>query len=112
MKTTKKFFVILTLVLSVIVCNQCTKKVYDTTGSINGIVNDLTSGEPIGGVSISLSPSGKTIATGSDGSFEFTELEPQLYKIQAMHANYKTNTKTVNVIAGETVRGDIQLTLK
>ncbi|MBR4391748.1 MAG: carboxypeptidase regulatory-like domain-containing protein [Bacteroidales bacterium] len=90
----------------------CTEDEYTLFGSINGVVTDINTGEPIGNVSLTLSPSGKTSVTGSDGNYEFIDLEAAQYKIQARHAEYKTDTKTVNVLAGETVRGDIQLTPK
>lgn len=90
----------------------CTEDEYTLTGSIIGIVTDFTTGEPIGNVTMTLSPSGRSATTGSDGSFEFKDLAAAQYKIQARHANYKTDSKTVNVLAGETVRGDMQLTSK
>lgn len=108
----KRIITILILLSSLLLLTQCVKKVYDTTGTINGIVTDSATGEPVANVSITLSPSGKTINTGSDGVYEIPGLEPQQYKIQAMHPEYKTNTKTVTVVAGETVRGDMTLTKK
>lgn len=90
----------------------CTEDEYTLFGTISGTVTDINTGEPIGNVSLTISPSGKTSVTGSDGNYEFVDLEATQYKIQARHATYKTDTKTVNVLAGETVRGDMQLTPK
>lgn len=90
----------------------CTEDEYTLTGNINGIVTDYQTGEPIPNVSMTLSPSGKSATTGTDGTFEFVELEAGQYKVQARHAQYKTDTKTVVVLAGETVRGDMQLETK
>lgn len=90
----------------------CTEDEYTLFGTISGTVTDINTGEPIGNVSLTISPSGKSSVTGSDGNYEFVDLEATQYKIQARHANYKTDTKTVNVLAGETVRGDMQLTPK
>lgn len=104
----KKFlFAILALLFS-----GCTEEEYSLFGTINGIVTDFQTGEPIPNVTMTLSPSGASATTGSDGAFEFVDLEAGQYKIQARHSDYKTDTKTVNVLAGETVRGDMQLTLK
>lgn len=109
----KKLFVGIALSLFLMLfLTQCAKTVHSTTGSINGIVTDANSGEPVFNATITLSPSGKTISTGTDGAYEFVEIEPLQYKIQAMHPNYKTNTKTVTVIPNEIVRGDMQMTLK
>lgn len=88
----------------------CTEDEYSLMGSINGTVTDVITGEPIKNVSLTLSPSGKSATTGSDGVFEFINLEAAQYKIQARHNDYKTDTKTVVVVAGETVPGDMQLT--
>lgn len=90
----------------------CTEDEYTLFGTISGTVTDINTGEPIGNVSLTISPSGKSSVTGSDGNYEFVDLEATQYKIQARHANYKTDTKTVNVLAGEIVRGDMQLTPK
>lgn len=113
MRTLKISLCILASSLCVLLlCTNCAKKITTTTGSINGIVTDAVSGEPINNISITLSPSGKTISTGSDGAYEITDLEPLQYKIQAMHPSYKTNTKTVTVLPSEIIRGDMQMTLK
>lgn len=90
----------------------CTQDEYTLFGTISGTVTDINTGEPIGNVSLTLSPSGKTTVTGSDGNFEFVDLVANQYKIQARHINYKTDTKTVNVLAGETARGDMSLSPK
>lgn len=90
----------------------CTEEEYTLFGTISGSVTDINTGEPIGNVTLTLSPSGKSTTTGSDGNYEFVDLEAQQYKIQARHASYKTDTKTVTVYAGEVVRGDMQLAPK
>lgn len=107
---TRRIISIIIILSSVVLFSQCTKKIVDTTGSINGIVTSVETGEPIANVNINLSPSGKTISTGTDGAYEFVNLDPKQYKIQAMHKDYKTDTKTVTVISGEVVRGDMRLT--
>ena len=105
----KKVFLFAVLAMLLV---GCTEDEYTLFGTISGTVTDINTGEPIGNVSLTISPSGKTSVTGSDGNYEFVDLEATQYKIQARHAIYKTDTKTVNVLAGETVRGDMQLTPK
>ena len=100
-------FALFTLMLA-----GCTEDEYTLFGKVIGTVTDATTGEPISNVTMTLSPSGKSATTGSDGIFEFNDLEAVQYKMQARHANYKTDTKTVTVLAGEIVRGDMQLTPK
>jgi hypothetical protein len=102
----KKVFL---LALLALMFAGCTEDEYTLTGNVIGMVTDATTGEPISNVTMTLSPSGKSATTGSDGIFEFNDLEAVQYKMQARHANYKTDTKTVTVLAGEIVRGDMQL---
>jgi len=105
----KKLFLFAALA---VLFSGCTEDEYTLFGTISGTVTDVNTGEPVGNVSLTLSPSGKTSVTGSDGNYEFIDLEATQYKIQARHIDYKTDTKTVNVLAGQTARGDMQLTPK
>ena len=87
----------------------CAKDEVDTTGAIYGIVNDADSGEPVSGVHVVLNPGGKTTNTGSDGRYEFQDMEPGQYTIQISKNGYKTNTKRISVVAGEEASGDMML---
>ena len=95
------------LVISLLVA--CAKDEVDTTGSIYGIVNDADNGEPVSGAHVVLNPGGKTTNTGSDGRYEFLDLEPGQYTIQISKNGYKTNTKRISFVAGEQVSGDMML---
>lgn len=99
-------------VSALIVCglfHGCAKDEVETMGTIYGIVNDSDNGEPVADAHVALSPYGKTINTGSDGSYEFPELEPGQYTIQISKSGYKTNTKRISVVAGEKASGDMIL---
>lgn len=48
----------------------------ETRGTIYGIVNDADNGEPVQDGHIALNPGGKTANTGSDGRYEFLDLDP------------------------------------
>lgn len=87
----------------------CTKDEAETTGGISGLLTDRSSGEPLAAANISLNPGGKAATTGSDGRYEFASLDPGQYTIQASADGFRTNTKTVTVVAGEIVSGDMQL---
>ena len=102
-----KFFYLL---LGLAVAVACAKDEEVFTGNIMGKVTDAVTGEVLQGVTVSLSPGGVSKTTGSDGTFEFLELSPKQYEIQARKAEYLTNHKTVNVVAGRDVASDIQLT--
>lgn len=57
-----------------------------------------------------MTPGGLARTTGSDGTYEFLGLEALQYQVQAQKAGYTTNTKSVNVLAGQAASGDIHLT--
>ena len=89
--------------------HSCAKDEIETMGIIYGIVNDDDNGQPIQDAHVSLTPYGKTINTGSDGGYEFPEVEPGQYTIQISKLGYKTNTKRITVVAGEKASGDMKL---
>ena len=88
----------------------CAKDIEVFTGNIVGKVTDSTTGKVLQGVSISIKPSGNSQTTGSDGYFEFRDLEPKQYEIQAKKDGYHSNNATVTVVIGQDAKGDIQLT--
>lgn len=88
----------------------CTEEPVETTGSIYGIVNDANDGEPVSMAHVSLNPGGKATNTGSDGRYEFLNMEPGQYTIQITKAGYTTNTKQITVVAGKEASGDMLLT--
>lgn len=104
----KKNYLLSLLILIAALCG-CAKDEVETSGTIYGIVNDADNGEPIQGGHVQLNPGGKTANTGSDGRYEFLDLEPGQYTIQITKTGYKTNTKRINVIAGEQASGDMVL---
>ena len=98
MKTSKVGLALLLVCCAwaVLIVTGCAKDEVDTTGTIYGIVNDADNGEPVSGVYVVLNPRGKTTNTGSDGRFEFLDMEPGQYTIQISKNGYKTNTKRIS----------------
>lgn len=94
--------------------NACTKTEYELTGNIAGTVieigDDNVAGDPIQGVTVTINPNSKNTYTGSDGSFEFKDLEATNYKVSVQKSGYKTNFKDISVNAGETTK--ISLTME
>ena len=76
---------------------------------IVGHVIDADTGDALDNASVTLSPSGKSIFTGSDGYFEFHDLDAMSYSVTAQKQGYKTNRKNVQTIAGEVVNITIML---
>lgn len=105
----KKIFV---LALALFLFAACTPTTFDTFATISGTVVDYSTGSPIQNVTITLNPSGKNTFTGSDGFFQFNDLDPQQYKLTAQKEGYESNSKSVNPSAGETVIVAIDLRKK
>lgn len=72
-------------------------------GTITGTVTDGTSLEPLQGVSVAISPTGKTLTTGSDGLFEFSNLEAGQYTVSVSKENYNSDSKIINVQSGTSI---------
>ena len=89
---------------------SCSKEEQDSFGSFYGVVSDVQTGDPLGNVTVTLSPSGVTKLTGTDGLFEFSELTPQQYTITVQKSGYQTNRKSVSAVAGESVQVNITMT--
>ena len=89
MKTSKVGLALLLVCCAwaVLIVTGCAKDEVDTTGTIYGIVNDADNGEPVSGVYVVLNPRGKTTNTGSDGRFEFLDMEPGHRPLQTAHSN-------------------------
>lgn len=83
---------------------------YNVFCTISGTVIDVDTGEPVPQATVTLSPSGKNTYTGTDGHFEFLDLDALQYTVTVQKSGYQTNRKTVTTIAGGTV--DVSLTLK
>ena len=93
-----------------IFATSCEKDEEVMTGTIIGIVSDYTNANAaIAGATVTINSKGLTKTTGSDGRFEFPDLEPGTYSIQVSANTYQTTTKQVTVYAGQTVNCDFQL---
>ena len=79
-------------------------------GGIYGTVLDKETGEPIRNAEISLSPSGKTTVVGSNGTYEFVNLEAGMYTVNVTADGYDHNSKTANVVNGKSTACDFHLT--
>ena len=95
---------------SAMVFVACKPEKFETFGDMAGVVIDEETGDPIAGATVTILPTSKNTYTGSDGQFEFKNLDVQQYRVSAQKIDcYKTNFKNVNVIAGETVMVSIEL---
>ena len=92
---------------------SCTKE-DDITGTIYGTVTDFATGEPIGNASVKLRPSGETTLTGSDGTFEFNDLNAGKYSLFLSKAEYADldDDYVIELEAGKTAKRDVQMRKK
>ncbi len=102
---------ILLLIMALIaMATSCEPVTYDTFCTISGTVIDLDTGDPVQQATVTLSPSGYNTYTGSDGYFEFLDLDAQQYTITVQKTGYVTNRKTISTVAGSVK--EIKLTLQ
>lgn len=81
-----------------------------TTGIIKGTVTDAENGQPLSGVTITVTGSfSGTTTTGGDGSFIFTDVTPGNVTITASKTDYYSITGTGTVVAGGTLFFNPQL---
>lgn len=97
------------LLLSLLIVS-CTKDIVDTTGNLVGVISDSRSGAFLSGVSVALTPTGKTYTTGTDGKYEFRDIESQEYSVSASKSGYKSDKRTAFVQVGKDTNLDFQLT--
>lgn len=102
------------LLVASVVWYSCKKEDVVVTGSIFGTVTDFATGQPVGNVNVKLRPSGTTALTGSDGSYEFKELDAGNYSLMFSKAEYADldDDFIVNLEAGKDVRRDVQIRKK
>ena len=89
---------------------SCAKDVQDMTGTLHGFVSDYAQPNmPLAGVSVTVNGKGLSKTTGSDGRYEFPDLDPGTYTLSASADGYQTTTKQVTIYAGQTANCDFQL---
>lgn len=79
-------------------------------GSIYGMISEAGIGTPVSGAEVMLSPGNTASVTGSNGSYEFQNLEPGQYKLIVSAAGYNANYRQVTIRDGESTICDMQLT--
>ncbi len=82
---------------------------FEYFGGIYGMISDAETKAPVAGAQVILSPGNVTAVTGSDGNYEFRNLEAGQYKLSAYSAGYSANTRQVTIVSGENIICDMQL---
>ncbi len=107
-----KFFVV-----SVFCCltMSCSNSLVETdSGSIFGVVTDFATGEPVQNANVQLQPSGETVLTGYDGTYEFIDIPDGEYSITVSKAEYTdlVDDYIIEVKNGKRLRRDAQIVKK
>ncbi len=79
-------------------------------GSVYGTVKDAVSGEAVRNAAVTVSPGNYTYTTGSDGQFQFSDLEAGTYTVQCVANDYNTNSRQVTIYAGGNTTCDFLMT--
>ena len=83
-------------------------------GTIYGTVTDFATGEPVSNANVKLRPNGETTLTGSDGIYEFNELQAGNYSLMLSKAEYADldDDYIIELEVGKQVKRDVQLRKK
>lgn len=96
--------------LSISCLTSCVADEEATTGSLHGTIKDSENGNLLKGCLVVISPTGKSITTGDDGSFSFDNLAAEVFSIDVSKNDYEPAKKEVTIVAGQPNKADMQLT--
>ena len=104
----RKFILLFTFTFFWLLTWSCDDEM-PSSGSIYGMISDAESTSPIMGAQVILSPGNITAVTGSDGTYEFQNLDAGQYNLMVSASGYNVNNRQVTVVAGESIICDMQL---
>lgn len=80
-------------------------------GSIYGTVTDFATGDPVSNANVRLNPKGETTLTGSDGTYQFNDIEDGNYSLSLTKNGYVNldDDYVIEIENGNSVRRDLQL---
>jgi hypothetical protein len=79
------------------------------SASINGFVSDKSSGEPLLFVNVAIAGTPRGAATNESGFYKISDIDAGEVEILCSYIGFKTFRKKVNLLAGESLRLDIEL---
>src|SRR5579864_1070651 len=77
------------------------------TGALNGTVVDISNNVPISGATVSFS--GGTTTTNTNGVYQFTNVVPGTYSVTASHSGFFSSTQSATVSSGATTTLNFKL---
>lgn len=104
-----KIFITIIVLLGL---SSCAKDIIDLTCDITGVVKDKDSGMPLSNCEVLLTPDNHSITTGSDGLYHFSSLDQGTYTMTFNRSGYISDTRSVDIKAGETATVEMLLQAK
>jgi hypothetical protein len=89
------------------IAQSCAKDAPVITGTIDGLISDSESGEPVRAAEVMITPGGKTTVTGADGYYQYADLDVGEYTVQVRKNGYITATRRITVQQAQTARCDV-----
>lgn len=102
------FLLSLLVALAVVGCDEETVGP-ETRGSIEGLVQDASTDDPIAGASITTSPPTQSVLSSDDGTFSFNDVETGDYTVEVSKSDYESKSVTVSVGENQTASATVLL---
>ncbi|MFP4229136.1 MAG: beta-sandwich domain-containing protein [Salinivenus sp.] len=102
------FLLSLLVALAVVGCDEETVGP-ETRGSIEGLVQDASTDDPIAGASITTSPATQSVLSSDDGTFSFNDVETGDYTVEVSKSDYESKSVTVSVGENQTASATVLL---
>jgi len=103
----KKIFL---LIVSLVGLASCAKDEAPMFGGIYGTIRNIESGAVVYNAEITLAPGHPSPITGTNGAYEFTNLEARQYTMTVRASGYLDDSRQVTVLPGENTQCDVLLT--
>lgn len=98
----------LLVALTVVGCDEETVGP-ETRGTIEGLVQDASTNDPIAGASITTSPPTQSVLSNDDGTFTLNDVGTGDYTVEVSKTDYQSKTVTVSVGENQTARATVLL---
>lgn len=104
----KRIILNLSFVIAIVIlCQGCTKP--EKTGTIYGTVTDQSTGESVRSAGVELLPIGLKTVTGSDGTYQFPNVEYGEYELYVTKTGYDPTKKSGIQLKGSSAQYDVQI---
>ena len=90
--------------------SSCAEEEVAVFGSLLGLVKNHETKTPVEGAKVSLTPTGLSLFTGKDGSFQFNNLDPADYTVSFSADGYEPEEQRVSVKPGMDASVQVSLT--